>query len=118
MAIPKIVNCRQFNGQYGCIHCHNPGKQLKKPKKRVYLYSKKYEIRTNNDYMKQVKEANDLKKPVKGILGKCWISKHLKLPKNILLDYMHVSCIGTLETILKLWLNKSKKTKWYLSKLI
>ncbi len=47
--------------------------------------------------MKQVREANDLKKPVKGILRKCWISKHLKLPKNILLDYMHVSCIGTLK---------------------
>lgn len=36
--------------------------------------------------------------------GSASLSKYLTLPDNMILDYMHLSCLGTVEKLLTLWL--------------
>jgi hypothetical protein len=110
LEISRIYNSKQYNGKFGCLHCLHPGKQLQTPRKQVYEYSIRHKLRTPSDYENQVRQAIETGNLVKGIKGNCWISKYLKIPDGVLLDYMHVSCIGTVETTLKLWIdNLSKK---------
>jgi hypothetical protein len=130
-AIAKVFNVNQFNGRFGCVNCFNAGVQLKGKKKRVYLHSKNTIIRRNQDYREHLKTLKELKKEGKlskngtyyGIKGPCWLSNYIRIPENIVLDYMHVTCIGTLEAILKLWLNQyrdnnNNKNLWYLGNIV
>jgi hypothetical protein len=120
MAIPKVLNTIQFNGKYGCIHCLNPGKQLQNIRKRDYLYTKTTETRTNEIYKQQVEVAIKHDRIYEGIKGSCWIMNFISIPDNVIIDFMHVTCIGTLESMLKMWLNDYKTddviNDYYMSK--
>jgi hypothetical protein len=109
LEIPRIYNCKQYNGKYGCLHCLHPGKRLLNPRKQVYEYSIKHKVRTPSDYENQVRKAIETGNIFKGIRGNCWISQFFKIPDGVVLDYMHVSCIGTVETTLKIWLKDLSK---------
>ena len=118
-ALAKVCNSTQFNGRFGCIHCMSPGTQLQQPKKRIYEYSKTIEIRTNADYKVQVATSLSTASSNSGIKGPCWIAKYISIPEDIILDYMHLTCIGTLQKLLSLWLTQYKdlaknKNVWYL----
>lgn len=56
VAFPKVFNCNQYNGFYGCIKCLHPG-IVKPRKKRVYTYSDQYPLRSKVDYEYAVKIA-------------------------------------------------------------
>ncbi len=46
VAFPKVFNCNQYNGFFGCIKCLHPVQSITKPRqKRVYPYSDKYPLR-------------------------------------------------------------------------
>lgn len=58
VAFPKVFNCNQYNGFYGCIKCLHPVQSIVKPrKKRVYTYSDQYPLRSKVDYEYAVKIA-------------------------------------------------------------
>jgi hypothetical protein len=68
VAYPKVFNCNQFNGFYGCIKCLHPVNSIKKPKqKRVYLYSNKYPLRSQIGYEHAVRIAEENKIVFQGI---------------------------------------------------
>ena len=47
VAFPKVFNCNQYNGYYGCIKCLHPVQSIKKPRqKMVYTYSDGYPLRS------------------------------------------------------------------------
>jgi hypothetical protein len=101
-AIPKVLNSKQYNGACGCIHCLVEGVQTSKGL-RVYPYSSNILLRNDTLYRGQVALAKITKKECHGIKGSCWLSKFIEIPENILLDYMHVCCIGTMEKQVELW---------------
>lgn len=79
-------------------------------------------IRTNEIYKEQVEEAKRLNETYQGVKGESYMSQLIVIPDNCLFDYMHTSCIGTLEQMLNLWLftkinSQNEINAWYLGKL-
>ena len=50
-------------------------------------------------YEEQVKEAERLNEPFKGIKERAFISNWITIPDSVILDYMHLSCIGAFKQI-------------------
>jgi hypothetical protein len=102
-AIPRVFYTKQYNGVCGCIHCHQTGTTYSNSTVRSYPFTESVFLRTNKDYERQVKESKVTGNIVKGIKGSCWMSQFIKIPDNIILDYMHVCCIGTMQQQFNLW---------------
>ena len=100
--IAKVCNSNQFNGYFGCIHCMTSCTVLPS-RHHIYHYRERITLRTNTKYRRQVEAATISKQKYQGIKGSCWISKYISIPENIILDYMHLSCIGTLPSIIHAW---------------
>jgi hypothetical protein len=67
VAYPKVFNCNQYNGFFGCIKCLHPVNSIKKPnKKRVYLYSNENPLRSRVDYENAVKIAEETQRVFQG----------------------------------------------------
>ena len=118
-ALAKSLNMNTFRGYYPCIQCLTKGENINKT--MVFPYSKNTPLRTNELYDRQVDEAIRNKITYKGIKGKSFLSGVLRIPDNVLFDYMHLSCIGTMDHLLDLWLyektnSEGVKYAWYLSK--
>jgi hypothetical protein len=102
-AIPRVFNTKQYNGEHGCIHCHQAGTTHANTLLRTYPYTPDASIRTNSDYFGQVLESQRTGRDSKGVKGSCWMSQFISIPDNIILDYMHVCCIGTMQQLFNLW---------------
>jgi len=116
-AMAKLVNMNQYNGYYGCVHCLHPGERLENFAKTVFPYSKNIKPRLNSDYLYQVKRAHIINDTYMGVKGSCWLSKFIQIPENIILDYMHLSCIGVVKSLKFLWLDSKREDNWFISKL-
>lgn len=101
-AIPKALNTKQYNGTFGCIHCVTEGVQINKTL-RVYPFGPTMKLRTSSIYQSQVSISKIFKREFEGIKGKCWLSKFIEIPNMVILDYMHICCIGTMQKQLSLW---------------
>ena len=67
VAYPKVFNCNQYNGFFGCIKCLHPVQSITKPRqKRVYPYSTKYPLRSKIEYENAVKIATSSKTVFQG----------------------------------------------------
>jgi hypothetical protein len=102
-AIPRVFNCKQYNGENGCLHCLQKGTTYESSLLRTYPYEEGNCFRSNTLYQTQVKESQITGNESYGIKGPCWMSKFIKIPENVILDYMHVCCIGTMQQQLELW---------------
>ena len=88
-----------------------------------FKYSKNTPVRTNEIYNQQVQTARRDGVTFEGVKGPCFLSEILKIPDQILFDYMHTSCIGTLEHVITIWLNykydiNQQVNDWYLGKFV
>ena len=113
-AMAKLVNMNQFNGYYGCVHCLHPGQRLENFSKTVFPYSKNIKPRLNEDYLQQVEQTIIQNAICKGVKGSCWLSQFIKVPENVILDYMHLSCIGVVKSLMFLWLESKRDEKWFI----
>lgn len=112
----KVINSKQYNGENGCLHCLNQGKSFGQGK-RIYKYNPNVEIRTNEIYNINVQISNASGKPSEGIKGGCKLSEWLRIPENVVLDYMHLSLEGFVKQILSIWLDSSNhRLTFYLGK--
>ena len=69
VAYPKVFNCNQYNGYYGCIKCLHPLNSIKTPsKKLVYLYSNKYPLRSHIGYENAARIAEENKIVFQGMI--------------------------------------------------
>lgn len=91
------------------MHCLNQG--IHYENKHIYLYEKDLKIRTNAKYQQSVELAIATRVPVKGIKGVCFLSEFLTIPDDIILDYMHLSTIGTMKSILNYLINGTSVIK-------
>jgi len=96
-----ICNVKQFNGEFGCISCFHPGKQIGRI--RIYPCDNFYLPKTNDDYLNYSKIADEINKNEKdekkhksffGFFGASPINKVLNIPGQIPFDYMHLVLQG------------------------
>jgi hypothetical protein len=102
-ANPRVLHTKQYNGEYGCIHCHQKGTTHEGSIFRTYPCTPDSFIRTTKNYKCQVTQVQSTGEEIKGIKGACWMAQFINIPYNIILDYMNVSCIGTMQQQLNLW---------------
>ena len=86
----KICNTKQFNGEFGCIHCMNKGVLIGRT--RIYK-GIEFTERTNALYIKQLEHCTNRNIEKYGIKGKSILENFkIKIPTDVLNDYMH-SCL-------------------------
>ena len=101
----KICNTKQFNGEFGCIHCMNEGVLIGRT--RIYKGIEFIE-RTNALYNQQLEHCTTKKVEKFGIKGKSILEKfNIKLPTDVLNDYMHSCLEGVTKRMLNLWFNSN-----------
>ncbi|CAF0885152.1 unnamed protein product [Brachionus calyciflorus] len=111
----KAINSNQFNGYFGCIKCLHPG--VRKNRIMIYPILPDILIRTNEKYKIQVNEASKLNDTFEGIKGPSFLSNWIKIPDNLILDYMHLSLMGTFKKIFNGFFESSSWQKnYYLGK--
>ena len=112
----------QFNGQYGCAHCTQSGKQLSTGERgtvHVYPYIQNNPAgpeRNSKNLEKDARKATDSGEPVLGIKGPSWLS--MVPDYNVLsgntIDYMHCVLLGVTSMIVKLWFDSEHSQElWY-----
>ena len=75
-----VYNMTQFNGNYGCSHCLQSGKQLTVSSRgKVHIYPYMLDdpsgpSRTSDQLLRYNQEAIDQKKPMFGVKGPSWLS--------------------------------------------
>ncbi|XP_066928812.1 uncharacterized protein [Clytia hemisphaerica] len=125
----QFQNIVQFNGEYGCPYCLEPGITVKAGKGHTHCYPFNFDsktghaaLRTHNQTLKHAKEAQkkmmESGKEVKicGVKGLSW---SMRIPcfdvvNGLALDYLHNTLLGVVKMMMKLWFNKSyKKQTWY-----
>jgi hypothetical protein len=129
VARAPLQGLKQFNGQYGCPFCYNPGKCFRSAGKfRKWIYppsaNKKYMKRTEESWIDDLKLLRDkLKFPGKkqksahGVLNP---SPFIVMPEfNIVdgqaVDYMHTALLGVLKTYTLMLIDlKNNQEHYYL----
>ena len=86
-----VLNCKQFNGNYGCSVCLNPGFQ--QGRCRVYL-PRKYCMRTHKSIVSSSQKAIQDGRPHKGVKGISPLAPCIDLVDSIPVDYMHAVLEG------------------------
>ena len=118
-----VYNCNQFNGQYSCWHCLQPGQTYKHDSggiSHIFPYDKanpkgppRTESGVKEDTEKVIKNIreNVTKSTVNGHKGKFWFMflKHFDMINSCVIDYMHGVCLGIMKTLLTIWFDKKNK---------
>jgi hypothetical protein len=90
----KFLNMRQFNGRYGCSKCLIKGVSLSR--KMIYPYSINDQARKVNLYERHLAQNKN------GVLGSFHLKNFIKIPDQIVIDFMHTSCIGLMKQMVDL----------------
>jgi hypothetical protein len=75
----------------------------------LYPYSHNdFKLRSHNEFIAAAKEAEEKStekriKSVSGIKGLSCLLEIISFPQQVLLDYMHLVCLGHVQTLIKHW---------------
>lgn len=105
----KACNSVQFNGKYGCIKCLHP--TVYNSNRTIYPNLSNIDLRSNLKYNLQVLESEKLNQPFEGIKGFSYLSNWLKIPDNVLFDYMHMSLLGTFKAMINNFFDSTNSKK-------
>lgn len=117
-----VYNMTQFNGQYGCSHCLQSGKQLAvgtRGRVHVYPYMQVDPTgpsRTSDQQLQHSQEAVIQNKPIYGVKGPSWLSviPNYNVIQGNVIDYMHCVLLGVTKMLLKLWFDSAHAGElWY-----
>ena len=118
-----VLNCIQFNGEFGCTKCLEPGITLTTSVRghtHVYPYNDLYsnghcQNRTKETYHDNSKEALSKCSIENGIKGPSWLMKlkHYDIIKGTSIDYMHCVLLGVMKLLMSLWFNTTHKHERY-----
>ncbi len=119
-----VLNSKQFNGEYGCSTCLEPGVQTKNLKGNdVHTYpfqadteSGFHELRTHQKTVDDSLNASK-NKPIKGLKGYSNLDncEGLDMIRGLAADYMHAYALGVLLMLFKLFtLRQYKDFPWYI----
>lgn len=111
----SVLNIKQFNGEFGCIACDHPGENHHLYKKWHYPYSRKYNYKTDQNYMIYANVAQKTKQHIFGVKGTNEFIDLLDIPSQIPFDYMHLVLQGHTKWLLKQYFFL-KKSEYYIGK--
>ena len=101
----SVLNCKQFNGKYGCTVCYHPGLRLSNGA-RVYLPSL-YRERTHAEVISAAEKAETEQQAVKGIQGMSPLATIIDVVDAVPIDYMHSCLEGVMKLFMKYWFTSS-----------
>ena len=91
----KMAHAKQYNGEFGCSVCLNPGTELRQLL-RVYEFGPNYDLRDQVGYLNDLRNVENNGVPSHGIKGPSSLANFVKSPflERIILDPMHASFLG------------------------
>lgn len=106
-----VLNTVQFNGQFGCLKCEQPGKTVKTGERgHVHTFpfqntDPKGPSRTHKKFVDNAKMAYDSNSIVHGVKGPTFLSrlKSYDLVLGTGIDYMHSVLLGVMRLLMFLW---------------
>ena len=104
---PSLCFC-QFNGKNGCSVCLHPGERVQQGRGSIRIYPYKNQEpprRTHAQTLLHARTAERTRKAVFGVKGVSPLLRVLKVPCQILLDYMHLVLAGEFLRRLNIWIN-------------
>ena len=105
-----VLNCKQYNGKYGCSICLHPGKRVSG---RMVYPPRKCNLRTHDSVVSLAHRASTRGTTIKGIKGMSPLSQCLDLVDSIPVDYMHAVLEGELGRLMNLWFDSKNHSKPY-----
>ncbi|XP_066934755.1 uncharacterized protein [Clytia hemisphaerica] len=125
----QFQNITQFNGEYGCSYCLEPGKTVKAGKGHTHCFPFNHnnvnghaKTRTHESMIEHATKAQNQmmesgqESKVCGVKGLCWpmMLPRFDIVNGLGLDYMHNTLLGVIKMLMKLWFFKNyKKCAWY-----
>ncbi|CAH1242572.1 Hypp6846 [Branchiostoma lanceolatum] len=117
----KVLVMKQFNGEYGCNECEDPGKVLP-PLHRIWPYTSQMTMRSHRSIIENVRATTQSRgQAVKGMKGaSAFLRYHpLDMSTGFPLDWMHSVLAGTGRTIQELWLSPdNSREPFYIGNII
>ena len=105
-----VLNCKQYNGKYGCSICLHPGKRVSG---RMVYPPRKCKLRTHSSIESLAHRATTCGRAIKGIKGISPLRDCLDLVDSIPIDYMHAVLEGVLGRLMSLWFDSKNHRKPY-----
>lgn len=93
----SVLNATQFNGEYGCSICLEPGEHRQDIHRRIYPNTVLAQIRTEDEVRSCAACAEQEGTPVLGIRGPSVLAGHMPLVWGNPIDYMHSVCEGVVK---------------------
>lgn len=116
VAKAPVLSMNQFNGQYGCPTCLNPGVWNGS---RYYLPDSISILRTNTSFIRAGKEAQLSHCIVNGIKSKSVLTDAVDLVNGFPIDYMHCVLEGVTKWLIEKWFHSSNhKANYYIGRQI
>ena len=110
-----VLNCIQFNGEFGCSKCQEPGITLTTSARghtHVYPYNNLCSDghclnRTKVTHDENIRKALREGLIVDGVKGPSWLMKlmHYDIIRGTSIDYMHCVLLGVMKLLMSLWFN-------------
>ena len=97
-----VVNMKQFNGEFGCLYCHDPGELISRSH-RIYPPNTSLHLRTEKDIDTAAEQAESCGHAVTGIKGYSVLRHVINIPFGIPIDYMHSILEGVVKSLLIYW---------------
>lgn len=94
-----LSNLRQYNGEYGCVHCIHPGSRARKKGGTVQIYKVTHPIhplRDEDSMLNHAEVAIRLGKPVMGVKGPSLLNRvpGFNVARGFSPDIMHCLFLG------------------------
>ncbi|CAF2099218.1 unnamed protein product [Rotaria magnacalcarata] len=102
-----FLKTTSFNGYYACNYCMTKG--FWNGTSVIYPYNKNdLQLRTHREFIAAAKEAEEKTTEkrlanVQGVKGLSYLLRIFPYPIQIVLDYMHLVCLGHVSSIIKRW---------------
>ena len=115
-----LQNIKQFNGEYGCNWCYNPGDNVQKGRGYCRAYSvgdDVHPLRTDNDMLRHAKLAFHTNEPVMGVKGPTQLVElpHFDLVDSFVVDNLHCVDLGVARNLANLWFDSvNHQQPWYI----
>eukprot|EP00733_Pompholyxophrys_punicea_P000780 Pompholyxophrys_punicea_v1_NODE_282_length_2394_cov_66.752458.p2 type:complete len:156 gc:universal NODE_282_length_2394_cov_66.752458:1402-935(-) len=130
-----VLNCKQYNGDYGCGFCYDKGCPKSTGKGHVYPFTKGWYARTHESWIDDIFDAlrekgscnvriaflTCLLMQLQGVKGPTRLMNFpgLNLVRGVPVDYMHSVCLGVVKYILRLWFEScNHKAAYYQGKIL
>lgn len=115
-----VMNMVQFNGEYGCSKCLQPGSTVRTDKGgHVHVYpfishNPKGPARTHKGFMKDALTAYNSKNRSNGVNGPSWFGalQYFDLIHGVSVDYMH-NMSGMMKKLLTFWFGAENSSEPY-----